>query len=180
MKEIFKDIKDYEGLYQVSNFGNVKSLSKKVNIAYGNKRTTRERILKPYTDKRGSKHVIMCGKTIRVHRLVAIAFIPNRKNKECVNHKDGNPSNNHIDNLEWLTKGENNAHAFKIGLKKPTKNKKLMKPVLQIKNNLIINRFESLHEAGRITGIKWSSISRVCRGIRKHTGGFKWRYSDAS
>ena len=95
MQEIWKDIKGYEGLYQVSNFGRVKSLHGK------------EKILKPYHKSTGYIQVILCKnyKTVArmVHRLVAEAFIPNPENKSQVNHKDENPLNNVDSNLEWCS-----------------------------------------------------------------------------
>lgn len=94
MNEIFKDVKGYEGLYEVSNYGNVRSL-------YTNK------ILKPATKKRGYQYVNLYknkkGKMYQVHRLVAESFIPNTNNLPIINHKDENSQNNNVDNLEWCT-----------------------------------------------------------------------------
>lgn len=101
MKEIFKDIKGYEGLYQVSNYGNVKSL--KNNII-----KKPSKLPKGYLQMRLSKNG-KC-KYISIHRLVAQAFIPNPQFKPCVNHKDCNPQNNCVDNLEWCTYKENNSY----------------------------------------------------------------------
>lgn len=107
--EIFKKI-IYNGYYEISNFGNVKS----------NKKTT-EKILKNKTVN-GYKYISFKVegkiKNFYIHRLVAIHFIPNPKNKLQVNHIDGNKSNNHINNLEWCTPRENSQHSYDIGLSK--------------------------------------------------------------
>lgn len=109
MQEIWKDIKGYEGLYQISNLGRVKSLVRK--------RVLKERILKPKKKNSGYLFVCLCKngelKYFHIHRLVAIAFIVNQKNKSQINHKDCNKENNNINNLEWVTPKENNLHARK-------------------------------------------------------------------
>ena len=111
MKEIWKDIKGYEGLYQVSNLGRVKSLERKVLRSEGEYRTISERILKPQTTLRGYQRIGLhykgINKLFRIHRLVAQAFIPNPDNKPEVNHIDGKTSNNRVDNLEWVTAAQN-------------------------------------------------------------------------
>lgn len=114
----WKDIQGYEGLYQVSNLGEVRSLKYKGrnNI----------KILKGASDKDGYRRVALfdkekCRKEYRIHRLVAEAFIPNPENKPQVNHIDGNKINNKSDNLEWATQEENMQHAYKMGLKVQTK-----------------------------------------------------------
>lgn len=110
MNEIWRDIKNYEGDYQVSNSGNIKSFKKLNNI----------KILKPGIS-RGYYFVSLCKngkvKNFRISRLVAIHFIPNPENKPQINHKNGIKIFNHTENLEWSTNGENQVHAYKIGLK---------------------------------------------------------------
>ena len=105
MVEIWKDIPGYEGIYAVSNFGKVKSLQRTRKGSYGSIRIVYEKILNHKIDKDGYHIVTLSkeGKTkcIGVHRLVAQAFLPNIYNLPMVNHKDENPSNNFVDNLEW-------------------------------------------------------------------------------
>ena len=102
--EIWKDIEGYNGIYKISSFGRVKN-------AYG-------RILKPETTRNGYKRVMFFDrKKYHIHRLVAMAFIPNPENKETVNHKNGIKDDNTVDNLEWNTRGENEKHAYLTGLK---------------------------------------------------------------
>lgn len=127
MKEVWKDIdfiEGYEGLYQVSNLSRVKSLGRTVlypNSCYNktNKGVFRpERILKHKT-KRYAGVTLSNGKNKiypNIHRLVALAFIPNPNNKPCVNHIDGDKQNNCVSNLEWLDWADNTMHAHKTGL----------------------------------------------------------------
>lgn len=117
--EVWKDIEGYEGLYQVSTCGNIKSLPKVRRNGTGTY-IQKERLLKPSNTSTGYKKVELCKdgkrKSFKVHRLVAIAFIPNPDNKPEVNHIDGNKINNNIDNLEWVTSSENSVHAYETGL----------------------------------------------------------------
>ena len=126
MQEIWKDIKGYEGLYQVSNLGRIKSLSKFVNNNPKSSKFgyyTKERILKTSKSNNGYLivHLFKNSKqyTIYIHRLVAITFIPNSNNLLQVDHIDGNKQNNRIDNLEWVTPKENINRAWRKGLSKP-------------------------------------------------------------
>ena len=117
MDEIWKDIKGYEGIYQVSNIGRVRSLDRWTE---GNKcMFKRGRIIKPFDNKGYNNTSLSRGgvnKTFATHRLVADAFVPNPYNLPCVNHKDGHKRNNVVENLEWVTYSQNTQHAIRLGL----------------------------------------------------------------
>lgn len=119
--EIWKDVEGYEGLYQVSNLGRVKSVARFVDHPKGGKRIVQERIMAVKINKRGYLYSSLSKNGVVVnhlnHRVVGIAFIPNNDNKPEVNHKDGVKTNNFKDNLEWSTRSENEIHARKTGLK---------------------------------------------------------------
>jgi len=117
MKEIWKDIKDYEGLYKVSNKGRVKSLRREVAFSFNRTRIIKEKILVPSNHYKGYLYIRLCKfgkiKIYKIHRLVGTMFIKNPKNKLQINHKDCNKSNNNVNNLEWNTNSENQKHAYK-------------------------------------------------------------------
>lgn len=121
MKEIWKDIEGYEGLYQVSNNGKVRSIDRTKLHWVGGKSNVHGRELKPYVNSNGYKQIVLSieGKTksIIVHRLVSQSFIKNPKNKPQVNHIDGDKLNNCVSNLELVSAKDNMLHAYKIGLR---------------------------------------------------------------
>lgn len=111
--EIWKDIKDYKGLYQINNFSRVKSLPRN---------TTNGGILKTAKNSSGYLMISLCKngkkKHVYIHRIIAKTFIPNPKNKPCINHKNGIKTDNRLENLEWVTYQENAIHSYKNGLQK--------------------------------------------------------------
>lgn len=174
MKEIWKDIEGYEGLYQISNMGKVKSLSRKMN-----KYTTR--LLKLTKDKKGYTICSLYNKglkTHKVHRLVAKAFIPNPNNYPMINHIDGNKQNNNLNNLEWCDNSYNQLHAIRNGLKvyKIGVNNKHSIPIIQIdKNGKKIKEWACAKDVYRELGYDNSRISKVCKNGH-FAYGFKWVY----
>ena len=128
--EVWRDIENYESLYQVSNLGNIRSKDRVVKCWYNNTKTMSGKIIKPILLRDGYLYVHLYKNTKRkdyaIHRIVANAFIENPKHKEEVNHKDGNKQNNSVDNLEWVTPKENMQHAHKTGLiKSKTREEKI-------------------------------------------------------
>lgn len=181
-KEIWKDIKGYEGLYQVSNLGRVKSLNYK--------RQGIEKNLKTNFNKQGYLYVDLykCQKTkkFRIHQLVANAFIPKLERLTQINHKNGIKTDNRVCNLEWVTPSENVKHAYKHGLRNISEKQKQRfsnlgkasrKKVLQydLQGNFI-KEWDSMKEAEKRLNIWYTNISNCCRGIYKTAGGYVWKY----
>ncbi len=178
---VLKDIAGYEGLYSISESGEVYS---HIN----------NKFLKHNISKNGYATVQLfknkIGKRLLVHRLVAKTFIPNVQNLPQINHIDENKLNNNVSNLEWCTPkynmnygiGSKTRHSkidyskeiYKINAVK--NGKKVSKSVIQIKNNKIIAKFESAKEASLITKSSHSHICECCLGKRKSTNGFEWKY----
>ena len=173
MEEIWKDIKDYEGLYQVSNKGRVKSLSHLVKAnKNGDTRFTESKIKNQIVGWHGYCWVSLCknskSKTFSVHRLVAKAFTNNNCNLPSVNHIDGDKTNNHVDNLEWCTNAYNSSHAMNNGLIKTAKK------VRCIETGVI---YVSSGKAEKETGISGRGIRAVCNGDHKRAGGLRWEWA---
>ena len=161
--EIWKDIEGYEGLYQVSNYGNVKSL-----------RTNK--LLNPSNGE--YKQVTLCDKgnrkTISIHRLVAVAFIENKYNYYYINHRDENKHNNYVDNLEWCNKKYNENYG--------TRNDRISSKLTKYKvvqydaDNNVIKIWNNLREIALTTGFKKTNIASCCRNKIDNAYGYKWQY----
>ena len=171
MQEIWKDIKGYQGLYQVSNLGRIKSIKRNI-------------FLKAHTNSKGYLVVSLSKNnslsTYRIHRLVAETFIPNLENKPQVNHINGIKSDNRIDNLEWCTNSENQKHAFKNGLQKSVvgNSNPNSKEILQFSlSGQLIKKWDSLYDIYNTLGISRSSIWRCCTGKYKKSHNFIWKYN---
>ena len=175
--EEWRDVVGYEGRYQVSSMGRVKSLARVVIRNNGQKLPIKERVLKPMTDRYGYLIVCLCAggkqKMFKVHRLVCQAFHKNPENKLCVNHIDENKTNNAASNLEWSTYEENNNH----GTHNERVAKARSKPVGQYtRYGDLVKVWPSTQEAERQAGFNHGNISEVANGNRKTAHGFIWRY----
>lgn len=190
--EVWKDIKGYEKLYQISNKGRVRSLDRPVLQRNDSIQIKKGLVLKLAKNHKGYSMVNLSKynkKDFRsVHRLVALHFIENPEKKEQVNHIDGNKENNSVSNLDWVTASENIRHAINNGLMiinkenlaKATKkaNKVNQKKVNQYDlNGELINTFNSMVEAEEKTSAKAKGISEVVRGKQVTAGGYIWRYA---
>lgn len=181
MEEIWKDIKGYEGIYQVSNMGKIKSVERYMLNRWGNGfKRWREKIKKQTLSKNGYYTVILSTngnyKTYFTHRLVAEAFIPNPENKPCIDHINTDRTDNRVENLRWVTHKENqNNPLTKIKMKR---NKSKAKPIIQLtKTNELVRKWESASQVQRDLGYSKSAISSCCRGAKSKTAyGYKWGF----
>ena len=168
--ETWKKIAGYEGMYEVSDLGRVKSL--------GNNKSRKEKILKPWKAGNGYLQVNLCKdgqkKTPLIHRLVAEAFVPNPNNLETVNHKDETKTNNTVGNLEWMSRADNNNYGTHNKRSAEKRSKQVQ--MLDKQTGELLATFPSLMEAVRVTGIYQSDISKCCNGKYKSAGGYIWRY----
>lgn len=187
-KEIWKPIKGYEGLYEVSNLGRVKSLERYIECQNGHSRKVNERILKIRQSTPGSYGVVLYAdgysNTFMINRLVIETFGKKLQRKDKVIHIDGNNQNNVIDNLRWESNSEWNSRLYREGKVshakgKFGKNNHSSIPVLQFdKNGKLVKGFAALNDAARETGISASSISSCATGRKCYNtaGGFIWKY----
>lgn len=184
--ENWKDVKGYEGFYQVSDLGNVRSLARDVYRQNGTfHHHVEEKILVPGINRYCYQYVNLCKngkrKVMTIHRLVAMAFLPNPENKPMINHKDEVKNNNSVENLEWCSAQYNinfgtrnarmiqNRRSYKFG------NAPSAKAVFCEELN---KTFDCAKRAGEELGIDRSAITKVCKGKRNTVGGFHWKYAD--
>jgi hypothetical protein len=180
MQEVWKDIEDFVGCYQISNLGVVRRLDTIIPFC-GTLSTRKGRTLKSTRNSKGYDTIVLCWKSKRktytIHRLVAEVFIPKIPGKDQVNHIDGNPRNNAENNLEWVTPSENQVHAYNLGLKPKGSNSGASKlneqQVLEIKKSLLegasrkelASRYNVTHST-----IKWIDLGRTWRSVILHNG----------
>ena len=161
---MWKPIIDYEGIYEINELGEVRRIS----TGY---------ILKDYICHDGYKRVGLTkkGKTksLLLHRLLALTFIPNPNNYPCINHKDEDKSNNSLDNLEWSTYKYN----LNYGTRNVRANETRKKPILQYsKDGEFIREWKSVTDLKNETGMDITHVSSCCKGKRKSANGYRWKY----
>lgn len=187
MKEIWKDIKGYEGLYQISNLGMVKRIKRNLYVNAYNKSIVinAEKILKLNHVKSGYIFITLTAnntkRTLKVHRLVAEAFIPNPENKPEVNHINGDKCDNRVENLEWCTHAENMNHASKnnlLHIQSGNNNGNCKKINQYTLDNKLIKKWHSIYEITKETGFERHSITRCCTNKLKTYKGYIWKYAE--
>lgn len=183
--EVWKPVVGYEGLYEVSNQGRVRSINRVTKGRWGTQ-TFRGTILRASNRTKSSKNSLFCyqgvnlhrdgiGKNVDIHRLVAEAFIPNPNNLPIVNHIDENPSNNNVENLEWCTQKHNQNHGTLPERRKLINIRAVNQYTLE---GDFVRRYNSLDEARKEMKLPPTSISNACRGYSGSAGGFLWRYTN--
>ena len=192
-EEIWKDIEGYEGYYQISTQQRVRSLDRTVICKDGQIKSVKGRILKQRINTCGKGYYIVClckeavAVVFSIHRLVALAFIPNPGNLPEVNHIDGDTRNNDISNLEWCTHQQNCLHAYKANLRQPPRaslgkfgsQNPHSKTVGQYTTDgKLITLYGGACEAARILGWSQGMISNACRGEVPTYKGYIWKYED--
>ena len=185
-EEIWKPIKDFEKLYEVSNKGKVRSLSREVIVKnkYGavSTRMTKSKVLKP--QKRCEYYIVwLCKdgnpKQYCIHRLVGQAFLDNPNNYNCINHKDENKLNNDVNNLEYCTIKYNcnyGARNKTISIKNSNPRNNFRKVAQYDKNGNFIREYKNIYEAYKETNKNMTHIKACCNGKRRMAGNYIWQY----
>lgn len=181
MEEIWKDIDGFEGVYQISNYGRLKALSKQLKGRNGY-RNIKEKVLKPSIGTCGYYQYPLTHngvkKTILIHREVAKAFVDNPNELYEINHKDEDRLNNHFENLEWCERKYNNLYndRKKREIETQINTHPSRKGVEQVdENGNIIGTYQSERDAERKTNIPHNNICDCIKGKRKSAGGYYWR-----
>lgn len=183
--ETWKDVEGYEGFYQVSDAGRVRSLDRYVPGKNGAKQLKRGKVLRATKGAAGYLHCTLYrdgdSETKNIHRLVAEAFIPNGEGHQCINHKDGIKTNNAVDNLEWCTHKQNTRHAWGTGLAHMTdKHRESARKVGKRNGKRVLCSngviYPSSCEAARQLGTTQGNIWLVINGKRKHANGYTFEY----
>ena len=185
MMENWKPIKGYEGIYEVSDLGRVRSLDRQVDNGHGSTRIAKGRIMKPHKHYNGYCSIGLSNDAIvthvLIHRLVALAFVSGYHEGMEVNHIDENKQNNRADNLEWISRKENLHYGGHIKRSMSWISENVPKGCIQMtKEGKDIQKFDSIKKAAESIGVSRSLVSLVCRGKRKFAGGFRWRYAENS
>lgn len=167
MVEEWKDIPNYEGVYQVSNLGNVRNINYR---GTGIIRLLTQTLIVGYPRVTLSKNgTVRC---FHVHRLVGLAFIPNPHGYDCINHKDESRTNNRVDNLEWCTKAYNNTYGTSQQRHAITRSI----PILQILNGVVVKRWDSIKDVAAF-GYNTSNVCQCCKNKRYSHKGYEWQYA---
>ena len=177
MKENWKDIKGYEGLYQCSTYGNIRSLDRYVYELSGKKQFRKGQIIVPRKNKNGYLQLTLNKnakrKMVYVHRIVAETFIENSNNNLVVNHKDGNKLNNNVDNLEWCSYSENNLHSYNKLNRKNSNEGCTPKSVYIIDTtSKSLKYFDSIAETSREIKLSTTQINRYIHSNKKWKGRY--------
>lgn len=185
MKEIWRPvpIKKYSQMYEVSNTGKIRSVERVTKNRFSTM-VRKSQAIKPNPEKKRGYLMVSLGgydrQTCTVHRLVALAFIPNPEKKPQVNHKDGNKTNNHVSNLEWVTNYENHMHARGLGLYPSSagvhnpKNKAVV--VVKLDGTLVGEFFSTVEACHQLNIPSRANAVKVLKGQRRHTHGYIFKY----
>lgn len=185
-EEIWRPIKGYEGIYDVSNLGRVRSHDKHTKHNYGGLKLQKGRILNPKKGTNGYVRVYLSDKNSKtkrfsIHRIVGNAFVENPQGKPQINHINSDRSDNRASNLEWVTNSENQKHAYKNGKQKPRKGKD---NVLSIgvsvfnKGGTLIKSYESISDAAKDLKCCRKAISNCCKGAKDNIKGMKFEFNN--
>ena len=184
--EEWRDVIGYEGLYQISDLGRVKSLSRFISNGTGF-HLSEDRILKPNILAKGYFQVDLKNRSkrkgLQVHRLVAMAFIPNPNNYPQINHINGDKQDNRVENLEWCTNSMNQKHAWAIGLQKVSGKAGKPKRKVLLYNDCERFVFDSVADTKRFLGLKRdTNLQKVLHKVKHHNTikGYKAEYYDTT